>query len=110
MLNFNQKCSKCGGDLDTGFVCPKCHYSELVGLYVTKVSMPTDSINSESKPEPELKPFPCPVCGSEDVKQNRENNGILGPGYSSWVVSEICNNCGVLLSPGRKKFINSNMT
>lgn len=41
----------------------------------------------------------CPACKSTDTKlvEKRKSNGILGPGYSSWVVDSYysCKNCGV---------------
>lgn len=34
-----------------------------------------------------LKDRSCPICKSQiEVKEKRENNGILGPGRASWVV------------------------
>lgn len=49
----------------------------------------------------------CPLCKSEDINKSerRENNGIIGPGYSSWVVSSncICNNCGIMFQPIKPK-------
>ena len=39
----------------------------------------------------------CPNCASEDIRDisEREDNGIIGPGYSSWVIREEykCNFC-----------------
>jgi transposase-like protein len=41
----------------------------------------------------------CPVCKSTDkihyIKRN--NNGIIGPGFSSWITEEylICKSCGI---------------
>lgn len=48
----------------------------------------------------------CPVCKSTDkanVKKT-DSNGIIGPGYSSWVTEEyiVCNNCGVMYKDLRK--------
>lgn len=47
-----------------------------------------------------LKGITCPCCKGTDIhlSQQSENNGIIGPGSSSWVVSEnfVCNECGVL--------------
>lgn len=40
---------------------------------------------------------PCPVCDSTNTKpiEKRQNNGILGPGFRSWVVDRFmsCKNC-----------------
>ena len=46
--------------------------------------------------------IPCPVCGSVKIIENTESNGICGPGYHSWVTSEYCADCGVMLNPDRK--------
>jgi uncharacterized Zn finger protein len=49
----------------------------------------------------------CPACGSEDVKDVsiRDNNGVLGPGYFSWVIAELysCNKCQQVFRPNKKK-------
>jgi hypothetical protein len=41
----------------------------------------------------------CPVCKSNDKIHHvkTKNNGIMGPGFSSWVTDEylICKSCGV---------------
>lgn len=40
----------------------------------------------------------CPSCKSDKKErfERRENNGIIGPGYSSWVIEAywICKKCG----------------
>lgn len=45
----------------------------------------------------------CPVCKSENTKDEsrREDNGVIGTGYTSWVVEEkhLCNDCGVYFKP-----------
>jgi transposase-like protein len=47
----------------------------------------------------EIKPT-CPHCKSLYVEhiEKRDDNGICGSGYSSWVVFEywICKDCGVM--------------
>jgi C4-type Zn-finger protein len=49
----------------------------------------------------------CPVCKSNDKARHRlmNDNGIMGPGYSSHVILEfyICNTCGVHYSDLKKK-------
>jgi len=39
----------------------------------------------------------CPACKSKDtyLYERRENNGIMGPGFSSWVIDSywVCNEC-----------------
>jgi predicted RNA-binding Zn-ribbon protein involved in translation (DUF1610 family) len=67
-----------------------------------KISGTLEVIKEEAEHIKEI--IPCPVCGSENIKQNTKNNGIMGPGYHSWVVSESCENCGVLLAPQRKLY------
>jgi hypothetical protein len=42
---------------------------------------------------------PCPVCGSKEIESQYKSNGIDGPGYQQWITHEICQNCGVMLSP-----------
>ena len=53
------------------------------------------------KAEPEVLPN-CPKCEVNDVKHHvkRESNGVMGPGYSSWITEEyyICNKCGIHFS------------
>jgi len=48
----------------------------------------------------------CPVCKSENIKheENREDNGVCGPGYSSWIVDEyyVCKDCGVMFKDKTK--------
>jgi hypothetical protein len=45
----------------------------------------------------------CPSCQSDNtyLSERRENNGIMGPGYSSWVVESHweCNDCGIHFTP-----------
>ncbi len=55
-----------------------------------------------------LKGKKCPCCKSTeiDIMQQTRNNGVMGPGFSSWVVAEnfVCNDCGVLfVTPSNKK-------
>ena len=42
----------------------------------------------------------CPSCKSTDKKHiiKRNNNGIMGPGFRSWIVEEHfeCNECGTM--------------
>ena len=77
-------------------------------LFLKNLGLLNDSVpfklSDTIKEEPPKKIIPCPVCGSEQIKQNTNNNGIMGPGYHSWVVSESCENCGVLLAPQRKLY------
>jgi hypothetical protein len=42
----------------------------------------------------------CPVCKSTNIEDNsiRQDNGIIGPGYASWKVTDTrcCKDCGVI--------------
>jgi transposase-like protein len=55
---------------------------------------------AKEKEEERISAITCPSCKSTDkehiVKSN--NNGILGPGYHSWIVDEhfVCKKCGVM--------------
>ena len=53
-----------------------------------------------------FKNIKCPVCQStkkENITKTA-NNGIIGPGYSSWVTEEylVCGNCGVMYKDLKK--------
>jgi len=41
----------------------------------------------------------CPVCKSTDKIQRikRKSNGVMGPGFSSWVTDDylVCRDCGI---------------
>lgn len=45
----------------------------------------------------------CPSCKSDDtfLYEKFENNGIIGPGYRSWVIESHweCNDCGIHFTP-----------
>lgn len=51
--------------------------------------------------EAETKDSPkCPVCKTAkyvSLIEKRKDNGIMGPGYSSWVIDKwySCSNCGI---------------
>lgn len=62
--------------------------------------MPLEEYKEVKKEEPIV---PCPVCGSMNIKRNYDHNAICGPGYRSWATSDTCEDCGVLLSPTRRK-------
>ena len=42
----------------------------------------------------------CPNCKSENTKHEKitDNNGVCGPGYNSWVITDyyVCQECGVM--------------
>jgi C4-type Zn-finger protein len=50
------------------------------------------------KPTAEERSITCPSCKGHNVnkKETRRNNGIIGPGYRSWVVDSwySCLDCG----------------
>ena len=45
----------------------------------------------------------CPACKSEKIDDisPRANNGIIGPGYSSWKLDDMraCQDCGIVFKP-----------
>jgi protein-arginine kinase activator protein McsA len=47
-----------------------------------------------------IKKIKCPSCGStsKDHVEHRDDNGIIGPGYSSWITNEyfVCRKCGTM--------------
>ena len=49
--------------------------------------------------EERINKIECPVCKSTDKIQRikRKNNGIMGPGHSSWVTDDylVCRVCGI---------------
>ncbi len=49
----------------------------------------------------------CPCCKGTNIhlSQAIDSNGIMGPGSSSWVISEHfeCNDCGVMFKDVRKR-------
>ena len=50
--------------------------------------------------ETRIKKIKCPSCKSTSKNHivKRNDNGIIGPGYSSWVIDEyfVCNKCGTM--------------
>lgn len=55
---------------------------------------------TKEKEEERISAIQCPSCKSTDKKHivKRNNNSIVGPGYSSWIVEEHfeCNECGTM--------------
>ncbi len=53
----------------------------------------------EEKEKERLENIKCPACNSTKKHHyvNRENNGIIGHGFKSWITEEylICQNCGI---------------
>jgi uncharacterized Zn finger protein len=54
-------------------------------------------------PRCEEKVLYCPVCHTDDIRDIslRQNNGVYGPGFSSWKVIDLmaCNQCGTVFTP-----------
>jgi len=48
----------------------------------------------------------CPLCQSTDIQDEStyQNNGVCGPGYSSWKTSNLrsCKKCGIVFKPIKK--------
>jgi len=48
----------------------------------------------------------CPYCNSKNIKDNSKykNNGIFGPGYRRWKISDerYCDDCGGIFKPTKK--------
>lgn len=53
----------------------------------------------KNKEEKRIEKIKCPVCKSTEKTHyvKTKNNGIIGPGFKSWVTEEylICKKCGV---------------
>jgi uncharacterized protein YbaR (Trm112 family) len=60
----------------------------------------------ENKEKKRIEKIKCPVCKSIEKAHyvKRKNNGIIGPGFNSWVKEEylICQNCGIHYSDLKK--------
>lgn len=67
----------------------------------------TPKITKEEIQESIMKDAPpkkkCPNCASEDIRDisEREDNGVIGPGYCSWIIREEykCNFCNQTFQP-----------
>ena len=55
---------------------------------------------AQLKEENRIKELKCPLCYSTHKEHiiKSESNGIIGPGYSSWILDEyfVCKNCGIM--------------
>jgi hypothetical protein len=64
-------------------------------------------LETKEKEEARIALIECPSCKSTDKEHIIESNsnGIIGPGYSSWVTNEyfVCNNCGTMFKDISKK-------
>lgn len=69
---------------------------------------------ARKKEENRIKKIKCPSCKSTSKNHvvKRNDNGIFGPGYSSWVVDEyfVCNKCGTMFKDMEKIKNNSKNT
>lgn len=56
----------------------------------------------EQEEKERINNIPCPTCKSTNKHHHKkyENNGIIGPGYSSWLIEEylVCLQCGIHFS------------
>lgn len=56
----------------------------------------------EDEEKERINKIPCPVCKSTNKHHHTKykNNGIMGPGFASWLVDEylVCLDCGVNFS------------
>lgn len=64
-------------------------------------------VDAERKAEEDrIKKIKCPSCKStsKDHIEKRNDNGIFGPGYSSWIVDEyyVCRKCGTMFKDMEK--------
>ena len=61
---------------------------------------------ARKKEEDRIKKIKCPSCKStsKDHVVKRNDNGIFGPGYSSWIVDEyfVCKKCGTMFKDMEK--------
>jgi hypothetical protein len=88
------------------------------GIFGTPVELPHDwyekamakrqaEVDAEQKAEADrIKKIKCPSCKStsKDHIEKRNDNGIYGPGYSSWIVDEyyVCKKCGTMFKDMEK--------
>jgi len=56
------------------------------------------------KPPPKKEEFKfCyPICGHDEFKEVRKNNGVLGPGGRSWTEYCVCRGCSVVFEDPKK--------
>jgi predicted Zn-ribbon and HTH transcriptional regulator len=77
------------------------------GGYEKAVAQRKAEIEAEEKAEIDrIKAIKCPSCKStsKDHIEKRDDNGIIGPGYSSWIVDEyfVCKKCGTMFKDMEK--------
>lgn len=40
--------------------------------------------------------FRCRICGCTTYSEARKGNGVIGPGYQSWVLYYVCGGCSAV--------------
>lgn len=65
-----------------------------------------DEEKAHKAEEDRIKKIKCPSCKStsKDHIEKRNDNGIFGPGYSSWLIDEyfVCRECGTMFKDMEK--------
>jgi protein-arginine kinase activator protein McsA len=63
--------------------------------------------NDRKEEQERIDKLKCPSCKSTDKEHiiKSDSNGILGPGYHSWLIDEyfVCNNCGIMFKDISKR-------
>jgi C4-type Zn-finger protein len=77
------------------------------GGYEKAVAKRKEEVEAKEKAERDrIKAIKCPSCGStsKDHVEHRDDNGIIGPGYASWVTNEyyVCKKCGTMFKDMEK--------
>ena len=61
---------------------------------------------AREKEERRIADLKCPSCKSKNKKyfERRDSNGIIGPGYRSWIVDAyyVCQDCGTMFKDLQK--------
>jgi protein-arginine kinase activator protein McsA len=75
--------------------------------YEKSIAKRQAEIDAERKAEEDrIKKIKCPSCKStsKDHIVKRDDNGIFGPGYSSWIIDEyfVCKKCGTMFKDMEK--------
>ena len=78
--NEEGSCKQCGG------------WSHGVDYRWSGLCMSCASKKKEQDPSEKC----CPICGSEEYKEIRKSNGILGPGGHSVLQYCICKGCSIM--------------
>jgi transposase-like protein len=75
--------------------------------YEQRVAKRNAEIEAEKKAEEDrIAKIECPSCHSTSKEHvvKRNDNGIIGPGYSSWIIDEyfVCKKCGTMFKDMNK--------